>query len=196
MTRSINIIQQPDCYRTYNKKTHIERAGPMGTIRIPAIVGPPRRRMTPTQVITVLQRRPTTLTPAPTQVRRRRTTPTPAATATQPEDTTPIPATRLTPHRVTTPTPAPMPAHRRNTTATPARPRISRRRTTLTRAVKERANLGITRTPTPPSTPRNSIIPTPATRHITIATGAVECRCDDSEVEISSFSLLSPRQLF
>ena len=26
MTRSINIIQQPDCYRTYNKKTHIERA--------------------------------------------------------------------------------------------------------------------------------------------------------------------------
>ena len=27
MTRSINIIQQPDCYRTYNKKTHIERAG-------------------------------------------------------------------------------------------------------------------------------------------------------------------------
>src|ERR1022692_1853598 len=33
MTRSINIIQQPDCYRTYNKKTHVERAGP----EIPAI---------------------------------------------------------------------------------------------------------------------------------------------------------------
>src|ERR1019366_1777646 len=32
MTRSINIIQQPDCYRTYNKKTHIERAGLKGLL--------------------------------------------------------------------------------------------------------------------------------------------------------------------
>src|ERR1700677_732033 len=27
MTKSKNIIQRPDCYRTYNKKTHVERAG-------------------------------------------------------------------------------------------------------------------------------------------------------------------------
>ena len=39
MTRSINIIQQPDCYRTYNKKTHIERAG----------LEPLARRMWPNQ---------------------------------------------------------------------------------------------------------------------------------------------------